>query len=528
MSDKTLKNSHKNQMNLFLSILIKLGNIIIICFGIIIFGIKKLVFIKNKEKNSQNLLEYVEDLERRLNHSTRQFMNRDKKQSSYTKDVRYSNSQQPNRRTNVANKKMPKFITKKNIIYLTTAVCILVTSIFAGSLMFNGGDNGTNKTSPVIAIKASSTDENNESAIKVAITPLPDLSTSTPVPKSINQITENKPNDTKSNSVVIATATPAPTVAPTNSPVPAATSIPSNVDDEIMLHFKDTHEEVAKVQERLMELHYMDEDEPTTYYGAVTSFAVELFQRNHKLAVDGVAGAETIRLLYSSEAKPYLVRRGDKGTDIRQIQKRLVELGYLKSKSRDGRFDDDTDLAVRQFQGRNKLSQDGIVGYNTTQVLFNGDAKPAKNSKPTDSPSDGGSSGGGGSTGGGSSGGSASGKNLVSFAKSLLNQGIPYVWGGKSKGGLDCSGFVYYCLNNSGYKTGYRTSSAWAKSSFKTISSMSDLQVGDIVCFQGHVGIYIGDGRMIDSSSSKNGIRTTNIKSSSYWNRKWICGKRVF
>jgi cell wall-associated NlpC family hydrolase len=109
-----------------------------------------------------------------------------------------------------------------------------------------------------------------------------------------------------------------------------------------------------------------------------------------------------------------------------------------------------------------------------------------------------------------------------------MNKGYTYLLGGKSPPSMDCSGFVYYCLNQTGNNINYRTSAAWAKSSHDTISSIHDAKPGDILCFEGHVAICIGGGKMIDSSSSQNAIRITNYESSSYWNKKWICAKRVF
>lgn len=535
-------------MKMILNVLLKIGNFIIICFSIIVHSFKKIIFIKHKDKCQESLIDHVEGLERRLNYSTKNLINKDNNKSSYRKNIQNNYSPQKqykktypttkqtqiNRKSNIKSNGFSKYITRKNIVYLASGLCIIVAFIFIGSLISNSNakENDVNKAKPAVALQYSSEDNtysDNNTDKEQLNSPTPEVSALSS--ENMAVLNDSKSNDTKVNSENIPTAppTPTPTTKPTSTPIssPTVSSSPHKVDDDLMLHLEDTHEEVAKVQERLMELHYMDEDEPTTYYGVVTNYAVQLFQRNHKLSVDGVAGASTIRLLYSDEAKPYMVRKGDKGTDIRQIQKRLTELGYLKSKSRDSRFDEDTDLAVRQFQGRNKLSQDGIVGYNTTQVLFNGDAKPAKTYKKPSKPDTSNNNSDDDDDGGGETG-APSAQKFVNYAKSLLGKGIPYVWGGKSKSGLDCSGFVYYSLNRSGYKTGYRTSGAWAKSNFKTISKMSSLKVGDVVCFQGHVGIYIGGGNMIDSSSSKNGIRTTNIKSSNYWNRKWICGKRVF
>lgn len=113
---------------------------------------------------------------------------------------------------------------------------------------------------------------------------------------------------------------------------------------------------------------------------------------------------------------------------------------------------------------------------------------------------------------------------LIDFAKHFM--GTPYVRGGKTPAGFDCSGFVYYCLNGIGFTTGYRTSAVWPKSGFKTIPTLEQMIPGDILCFKGHVAIYMGGNMMIDSATSVNGV---SIKScvSRYWTENFICGKRV-
>ena len=304
---------------------------------------------------------------------------------------------------------------------------------------------------------------------------------------------------------------------------------------------------ILDVQERLMELGYMGEDEPTDHYDYGTEYALQLFQRKHSLQVDGLLGEQTESALFSKDAKPYTVKLGDKGTDVEGIQERLQELKYMKAGST-GYFGTDTETAVKSFQKRNGLSADGNVGDNTLEILYSEDAKPAKTSSGGSSGGSSGSSGGSvGSSGGsgGSSGGTggssgsdvsepppgdpddASADALIEFAKTQL--GKKYVRGGKGPNVFDCSGFVYYSLNQVGYKIKYMTSAGWAKSSLPKVSKMSDLQKGDIICFKGHVGIYMGDAKMIDASSSQGKIRIcSNIFDSSYWTRNFICGRRVF
>ncbi len=109
----------------------------------------------------------------------------------------------------------------------------------------------------------------------------------------------------------------------------------------------------------------------------------------------------------------------------------------------------------------------------------------------------------------------SSSTQLVNIAKNYL--GVPYVFGGTSTSGFDCSGFVYYVFKNAG-KSVSRTSAAGYYYMAKKVSTP---KVGDLVFFSNtykagisHVGIYIGNGKMINASG-----KSVNIASiqSGYW-----------
>ncbi len=91
---------------------------------------------------------------------------------------------------------------------------------------------------------------------------------------------------------------------------------------------------------------------------------------------------------------------------------------------------------------------------------------------------------------------------IQAFLKAAREQeGKTYVLGGKGPSVFDCSGLIYYALNKSGYGIAYMTSYGWAQSSYRTVNT-ADAQAGDILCYDGHVGIYAGAGIMIDASTS--------------------------
>lgn len=106
--------------------------------------------------------------------------------------------------------------------------------------------------------------------------------------------------------------------------------------------------------------------------------------------------------------------------------------------------------------------------------------------------------------------GSDLGKSVAKFACQYI--GNPYVYGGTSlTNGADCSGFVYRVYKEFGYnlpRTSYEQRSAG------TGVNYSDAQPGDLICYSGHIGIYIGDGKIVHASNSnpypRGGIKVSN------------------
>lgn len=103
------------------------------------------------------------------------------------------------------------------------------------------------------------------------------------------------------------------------------------------------------------------------------------------------------------------------------------------------------------------------------------------------------------------SGSGSKGQQIANYACQFI--GNPYVPGGTSlTEGADCSGFVWRVYKDFGYSVP-RTS--YSLRSYGTGVSYSEAQPGDVVCYAGHVGIYIGNGQIVHASTQRTGIKIT-------------------
>lgn len=192
---------------------------------------------------------------------------------------------------------------------------------------------------------------------------------------------------------------------------------------------------------------------------------------------------------------------GDRGEDITAIQNRLEELGYRVGA--DGVFGPATEKAIRQFQTDRGLDADGLVGPVTYKALIGRDIPVSRGDFS-----------------------SMCVRRIISAARACL--GVPYVFGGTSMAGFDCSGFVQYVANMAGmalprmadeqYQMGHSVSRA-------------NLEPGDLVFFTtyepgaSHSGIYLGYGRFISATSSR-GVAIDNLDDD-YWAERYLGARRL-
>jgi cell wall-associated NlpC family hydrolase len=193
---------------------------------------------------------------------------------------------------------------------------------------------------------------------------------------------------------------------------------------------------------------------------------------------------------------------GDRGDEVVSIQKRLVELSYDVG-GVDGSFGQGTETAVKAFQRANGLEEDGVVGETTYRALMNRDMPVNRSGARTSAL-----------------------RNVLRTAYNM--EGVPYVFGGTTPYGFDCSGFTQYCFASAGISLSRMADSQYYES---TRISTSELRPGDLVFFStyadgaSHVGIYVGDGRFIHAGTST-GVAVSNLFDG-YWGNCYIGAGRV-
>lgn len=204
----------------------------------------------------------------------------------------------------------------------------------------------------------------------------------------------------------------------------------------------------------------------------------------------------------SSIAGAAALRTGDFGQDVSDIQASLADRGY--DVVIDGDFGPATSEAVKAFQKANGLEADGLVGPSTYRALMGRSMPEIQVSRGSNYVS----------------------RRILSTAMSYL--GVPYVFGGSSPSGFDCSGYVQYVFASCGISI---PRTADVQFEVGTPINRSELQPGDMVFFStyepgpSHVGIYIGDDQFIHASST--GCVKITPLSKQYYVERYLGARRV-
>lgn len=216
------------------------------------------------------------------------------------------------------------------------------------------------------------------------------------------------------------------------------------------------------------------------------------------------AELEEVQQSYQEQQASYESMIAEKQSQMSDFDTQLASARSLAAQYKATVDEQNEIIRQEQAAAAAAAAQNNNKGNNTTTANNNNGNTTGNNN---------GSNTGGDSTTGGSTGGgglnpsfstSVSGSDVVSYACQFI--GNPYVWGGESlTDGADCSGFIKSVYANFGISLPH---SSVALQRAGSEVSYENAQPGDIVCYAGHVAIYMGGGQIVHASSPSTGIKT--------------------
>ncbi len=267
-------------------------------------------------------------------------------------------------------------------------------------------------------------------------------------------------------------------------------------DRRLLERYAEAKEEVREREQALKEDLEEMEEEKNTLEEQQKILEQLISEQRSKLA-----NFESILASARSKASAYKQKINEANAQIRAIEKKEEEERRRKAEEEKRRKEEE----ARKKKKKAEEEEEGEKEEGE-QEEDNGEKKDTEDMDGYSERSgigDTGDSGDSGSSGG--SKGSATGSEVASYARQFI--GNPYVPGGTSlTDGCDCSGFTSSVYKHFGYSIP-RTS--YAQAGYGKEVSYSDAAPGDIVCYAGHVGIYIGGGQIVHASTPATGIKIT-------------------
>jgi cell wall-associated NlpC family hydrolase len=304
-----------------------------------------------------------------------------------------------------------------------------------------------------------------------------------------------------------------------------------------VLKLNSTGPSVLNLQKDLKYLGFFTFYKTTDFYGTITTEAVRKFQISQKLKATGVADATTLERVQQAVAakknpvqpkpatpkpvtptppaqpKPVPAQQlpsksntdlkfGMSGVEVKNLQTRLKNLGYFTYPMITDYFGVVTEESVEKFQKAYGLPVTGIVTIDVLNKMSEAENQKGQTPKTADQIT----------------------INVIANAAELM--GTPYLWGGTSTQGFDCSGFIQYVFAKEGVQLPRTVAQMWGAT-----TSVSKPSVGDLVFFEtyasgpSHLGIYIGNNQFVHSGSSA-GVTISNM-TYTYWKERYLGSKKV-
>ncbi|MDQ0160684.1 C40 family peptidase [Alkalibacillus salilacus] len=285
------------------------------------------------------------------------------------------------------------------------------------------------------------------------------------------------------------------------------------------LSYGDHGEAVLTLHRKLKTIEYYPKKE-TAQYNALTEYAVKQFQTDHHLDANGELNQETANMLDQVFYDHYItsitdvaeeIKFGEQSKRVERLQNALKAL-RLYDEEVDSVAGPNTKEALEKFNqfredklDLSQLEPPTIVHREETQQVSHMSKSQSNTKQKSETVQ------------------TQSNRSVTSTARSLV--GTPYRWGGTSRSGFDCSGFLQYVYGQQGSYLPRTVSDIW-----NATTPASKPSVGNLVFFEtyqpgpSHAGIYIGNNQFIHAGTSS-GVTISNL-SDSYWQQRYL-GARI-
>ncbi|WP_209121764.1 peptidoglycan-binding protein [Alkalihalobacillus sp. BA299] len=299
--------------------------------------------------------------------------------------------------------------------------------------------------------------------------------------------TQNEPSRSSTVSTQTPTATSSNQNVNNNQPI-GNVQLPARV-----LRVGSSGTQVKELQESLKRLGHFNH-EVTGYFGSITEVAVLSFQQSQRLTVDGIAGSQTFRALEqavnTSQPTTANTSTNTSTSNNTPANNNTTATQPAPTQSNTGTTTSNTTVPARTVEQPKQTAQ-----------------QPASTQTPAQQTQQG-----------------FQVMNLLADAAELV--GTPYLWGGTTPSGFDCSGFVQYVFKQQEMNVPRTVAQQWSAG-----TSVDKPSVGDLVFFEtiakgpSHNGIYIGNNQFIHSGSST-GVIVASMNNS-YWAPRYLGAKKI-